>query len=103
MFCFNCGKILHGDKGCTEQRSPQQHALVGEHQWGVWLRADQGQRQPCGQYGGPSGQEEEADSRATPSEGRWQGWDQHREVPYYMERGGARKIGQSIYSAAFAR
>ena len=23
MFCFNCGRIIHGEKGCTKRKPPQ--------------------------------------------------------------------------------
>lgn len=30
LFCFNCGRILHGEKGCMEKRSSRQHSEDGD-------------------------------------------------------------------------
>jgi hypothetical protein len=35
VFCFNCGKIVHGENGCLARLRPDQ-----KKEWGVWLRAD---------------------------------------------------------------
>jgi hypothetical protein len=40
VFCFRCGRILYGPKGCTEVNTrPPNHDGVSEG-WGHWLRAD---------------------------------------------------------------
>ncbi|XP_059458343.1 uncharacterized protein LOC132187940 [Corylus avellana] len=44
IFCFNCGRIVHGDKGCPEAR-PRRMSTEGEMKpWGVLLRAEEPQR-----------------------------------------------------------
>jgi hypothetical protein len=40
VFCFNCGRIVHGENGCPVRLRPDQ-----KKEWGVWLRADKLRRQ----------------------------------------------------------
>ena len=35
MFCFECGCIVHGEKGCLKPRSTILDGRVEEKQWGV--------------------------------------------------------------------
>jgi hypothetical protein len=44
MFCFECGRIIHGDKGCPIQRLLRRNATNDAKAWGVWLRVDDGRR-----------------------------------------------------------
>jgi hypothetical protein len=46
VFCFNCGRIVHGNNGC-----PVQSSHVEEKQWGVWLRAGKLKQQGLGKGG----------------------------------------------------
>jgi hypothetical protein len=46
VFCFNCGRIVHGNNGC-----PVQSSHVEEKQWGVWLRAGKMKQQGLGKGG----------------------------------------------------
>ncbi|GLT77767.1 hypothetical protein SLA2020_493250 [Shorea laevis] len=39
LFCFRCGRILHGPKGCP-QSSARSDDASGIQQWGPWLRAE---------------------------------------------------------------
>jgi hypothetical protein len=50
-FCFNCGRILHGVKGCPVKRSQRRHD-DGPKDWGVWLRAVDSRRRVGGDNGG---------------------------------------------------
>jgi hypothetical protein len=52
MFCFECGRIVHGDKGCPIPRRTRMSAAEDVKQWGVGLRADDGRRRG---YGAGSG------------------------------------------------
>jgi hypothetical protein len=83
MFYFTCGKLLHGEKRCTERKSSRQHGVAEEKQWGVWLRADLGRRKFGVSGGGSTGPTEEvgADSQAGASDGRWPGSGICRGVP----------------------
>ncbi|GLT71835.1 hypothetical protein SLA2020_438270 [Shorea laevis] len=38
-FCFNCGRIQHGARGCL-RAGPQLSVSLTECQWGSWLRAE---------------------------------------------------------------
>lgn len=40
MFCFRCGRIIHGPKGCPESNSRKPSHDGGLERWGHWLRAD---------------------------------------------------------------
>jgi hypothetical protein len=55
IFCFNCGRTLHGEKGCTERKPMGQHVAVGENQWAIWLRANMGRQKFGVQSGGSTG------------------------------------------------
>jgi hypothetical protein len=44
MLCFDCGRIIHGVKGCPVSRSSRLNSTTGVKEWGVWLRADDGRR-----------------------------------------------------------
>jgi hypothetical protein len=50
-FCFNCGRILHGVKGCPVKGSQRRHD-DGPKDWGVWLRAVDSRRRVGGDNGG---------------------------------------------------
>jgi hypothetical protein len=50
-FCFNCGRILHGVKGCPVKGSQRRHD-DGPKDWGVWLRAVDSRRRVGGDRGG---------------------------------------------------
>ena len=40
MFCFHCGRVIHGKKGCPKVMKKQMRKGDGDKQWGTWLRAD---------------------------------------------------------------
>ena len=40
VFCFFCGRIVHGDFGCTKRTQTDL-----KKEWGVWLRAEKSNRQ----------------------------------------------------------
>jgi hypothetical protein len=44
MFCFECGRVAHGVKGCPVPRPSRLHSATDAKAWGVWLRADDGRR-----------------------------------------------------------
>jgi hypothetical protein len=39
LFCFRCGCIVHGSKGCSAPPATHIHAREEPKQWGSWLRA----------------------------------------------------------------
>jgi hypothetical protein len=43
VFCFNCGRIAHGEDGCPIRSRPDQ-----KKEWGVWLRAKKFRQQRLG-------------------------------------------------------
>jgi hypothetical protein len=43
LFCFHCGCIVHGVKGCPVKKSRRLYDEEGVGEWGLWLRADE----PC--------------------------------------------------------
>jgi hypothetical protein len=52
VFCFNCGRIAHGESGCPTRIHPDQRK-----EWGVWLRAEKPRKQGLSSGAGqmPSG------------------------------------------------
>jgi hypothetical protein len=52
LFCFNCGRILHRNKGCPAKANQRRNSEDGEKRWGVWLRADDYRRKNGGDRGG---------------------------------------------------
>jgi hypothetical protein len=48
MFCFECGRIGHGEKGCPIPRRQRLSSTEDMKQWGVGLRADDGRRRGVG-------------------------------------------------------
>lgn len=48
LFCFHCGRILHGPKGCPVNTSRRINMAEGEKPWGVWLRADESRKKTGG-------------------------------------------------------
>jgi hypothetical protein len=44
LLCFNCGRILHGEKGCMVKKSQRHHDEDSPKQWGAWLRAEEPRR-----------------------------------------------------------
>lgn len=43
LFCFNCGRILHGSRGCPSPRL-KKSGVSEESPWGSWLRAENQKR-----------------------------------------------------------
>jgi hypothetical protein len=46
-FCFRCGKIIHGSKGCHDPIMRKTSHNGGSEGWGLWLRADDLSRCPA--------------------------------------------------------
>jgi hypothetical protein len=46
IFCFNCGRIVHGEGGC-----PNRSQKELKKEWGVWLRAEKFNKQGMGRGG----------------------------------------------------
>jgi hypothetical protein len=40
VFCFKCGCIIHGEKGCSVSMAKKLKHSEGPSAWGPWLRAD---------------------------------------------------------------
>jgi hypothetical protein len=40
LFCFHCGRIVYGKKGCPMRQSMRVHASEELKEWGIWLRAE---------------------------------------------------------------
>lgn len=51
LFCFQCGRILHGRSGCPKKVSRRNFVKDGDKGWGVGLRAEE----PWWRKGGDSG------------------------------------------------
>jgi hypothetical protein len=45
LFCFLCGCIVHGQKGCPTGTQKRVSILDKEKQWGPWLQADSTKQQ----------------------------------------------------------
>lgn len=45
MLCFDCGRILHGAKGCPFTPDYRMNKTKKEKEWGIWLRTGSGWRQ----------------------------------------------------------
>jgi hypothetical protein len=41
LFCFTCGRILHGPSGCPGRLTQHPPATDDIAQWGAWIRADE--------------------------------------------------------------
>jgi hypothetical protein len=63
MFCINCWRIIHGDKGCTAKAEQRKNHGNGSKPWGVWLRVDSAWHKYVERVGGKYSREE--------AEGRW--------------------------------
>jgi hypothetical protein len=50
--CFNCGRIMHGTKGCPVKGAQRRAGDDSLKEWGVWLRADDPRRRASGERGG---------------------------------------------------
>jgi hypothetical protein len=48
FFCFNCGRVRHGVKGCRVKKSQRRHEEEGPKPWGLWLRAEEPRRRSDG-------------------------------------------------------
>jgi hypothetical protein len=48
LFCFACGHLVHGDKGCPERRSSNLRSGDDINQWGVWNQAEDPWRRGVG-------------------------------------------------------
>ena len=44
LFCFSCGRIVHGEKGCPVPKSTRLSAIEGPKPWRVWLCAEDQKR-----------------------------------------------------------
>jgi len=64
-FCYKCGRIFHGPKGCSMRISTQQSHTKGAPEWGSWLRADD-------VSWGPDLNERKKGSKPLPPEGMFQ-------------------------------
>jgi hypothetical protein len=58
LLCFNCGRILHGVKGCMVKKSQRWHEYEGPKAWGIWLRAEEPRRRAGAGSGGDFFQED---------------------------------------------
>jgi hypothetical protein len=98
MFCFNYGRLLHGDQGCTERKFSKQHGDVDAKQWGVWLRAELGQRKTefSGDFHTGLVEDVGVGSRAASPDARGAGPGFHRTTPSPVARGGGRRHGLSL-------
>jgi hypothetical protein len=99
MFCFDCGRVIHGVKGCPVSRSSRLNSTTGAKEWGVWLRADDGRRR---NFNGSPWPNDEG-WKNSPSEGRRegsadQGW--RSSVPGQHDScGGQRRSCSNIHGA----
>ncbi|XP_059429026.1 uncharacterized protein LOC132162821 [Corylus avellana] len=48
MACFDCGRVIHGEKGCPIPQNTKTNTKAEGREWGLWLRADDGQRKRVG-------------------------------------------------------
>jgi hypothetical protein len=39
LFCFRCGRVVHGSKGCPTPSKTRLNAVEEPKAWGSWLRA----------------------------------------------------------------
>jgi hypothetical protein len=40
MFCFYCGRVIHGRVGCPQRQDTRINVAEDKKQWGTWLRAE---------------------------------------------------------------
>ncbi|XP_059446486.1 uncharacterized protein LOC132178037 [Corylus avellana] len=87
LFCFSCGRIVHGDQGCPVRRPTRLSTVEETKKWGVCLRADdprrrwnggskdyysatdhsgEGMRDRAAASGGPVGNEYDRESSESP-------------------------------------
>ncbi|XP_059441137.1 uncharacterized protein LOC132173616 [Corylus avellana] len=52
MMCFDCGRIMHGPKGCPVMVNHRRNSDGRLKEWGVWLRAEDNRRNSGGDRGG---------------------------------------------------
>jgi hypothetical protein len=50
MFCFFCGRVVHGRLGCPVRRDSNSDAAEEKKDWGTWLRVEV--RRPYYEYEG---------------------------------------------------
>jgi hypothetical protein len=48
QFCFNCGCLVHGERGCPVQKPTRLSTVEGIKQWSTWLRAEEPKRKSAG-------------------------------------------------------
>jgi hypothetical protein len=46
VFCFRCGRIIHGPRGCVELQTRKSSHDQGLEGWGSWLRTDDFSKRP---------------------------------------------------------
>jgi hypothetical protein len=61
LFCFRCGRVVHGSRGCPIPSKTRLNAAEEPKAWGPWLRAVDQRR--SGNRGGAGFREEESRSR----------------------------------------
>jgi hypothetical protein len=66
MFCFLCGRVVHGRLGCPVRRDSNSHAAEEKKDWGTWLRVEV--RRPYYEYEG-GGQPRRTRTAAEDSQG----------------------------------
>ena len=52
LFCFHCGRILHGRRWCLVKISQRIHEEEAQKGWGIWLRAEEPRQRTGGEEGG---------------------------------------------------
>jgi hypothetical protein len=100
MFCFDCGRVIHGGKGCPVPQSSRMHSMTDAKEWGVWLRADDGRR---GNFAGSTRTNDEG-RKNSQTEGRsnggaGQGWKSSN-LGHTDSRGDTRRSCSNIIGAS---
>jgi hypothetical protein len=71
MFCFHCGRVLHGPTGCPVKGKSRRFAEEETKEWGVWLRAADFRRSVGGERGGRFSTTAERGSGVRDTSGGW--------------------------------
>jgi hypothetical protein len=57
QFCFNCGVLVHRERGCPMPKPTRLSAETGPKHWGTWLRAEEPRRKFVGGWTSRSSEE----------------------------------------------
>jgi hypothetical protein len=95
LFCYRCGCIMHGLKGCSMSNPTRCSNLEESKPWGLWLRANEPKRIGSGGSNFSKAGERQNSSRVEEDEERGGSWakEDNSKIERHRIKGNPRHLG----------